>query len=546
MDIQVGQDRVASSHAGVAAEQDGFFDGSAALGARRFWTLCALVGALALLVRVPRLASRSLWLDEAYSAWFSNRALHELWSRVPLYETHPPFYYTLLKGWQALFGQGEAALRSLSVLASVATVLLLAVAPRAARLGPPAQRVGLLGALFLALNAGSVQFGEEARPYALQAFTAAIAICCSFMLLEQARTRGWPQWRWIGGLALAAGLTLWLHNTGMFVALGIWSGLLSAAWLLPAQRRRGALLGSSVAGALALLVWLPFLPTFLAQRAGMATLDFWVRFKPGDLPSAWVLAGGGRPLKIVAALLAFAGLAFLSRRRRAAAWHMAAVLAVAPLAMAAYSYFVKPIFLPRLFEWLAPPMAILLALGVFALRPAWRKPAVALVIALSVYALQAFYARPTENWREMLAQLAADARPGDLVLAIPNEVQVPVSYYLKPGELRASIVYLPGAFPALGMRRRYVGNLGAPAVDGADVERVRAMLPGHRRVWLIERRMDLYDPRRAVRGLVSARGRAVEVIDGRGATITLFEMTQAPTRRSRPRGNDVHLMRQGW
>jgi hypothetical protein len=527
MDIQVGQDRVAAPRADVAPGQDGFFEGGAPLAPRRFWTWCALVCVVALLVRVPRLASRSLWLDEAYSAWFSNLPLAELWTRVPLYETHPPFYYTLLKGWRVLFGDGEAALRSMSVVASVATVLLVVAAPRVARLGPLAQRVGLLGGLFLALNAGSVQFAEEARPYALQAFTAAIAIFCSFMLLRA----GVPRWRWVAGLALAAGVTMWLHSTGMFVALGIWSGLLLAAGTLPAQRRRGVLLRAAVAGVLALMVWLPFLPSFLAQRAGMARLDFWVRFAPGDLPAAWVLAAGGRPLKIVAALLALAGLAMLWRRSRAGAWHMLAVLAVAPVAIALYSYFAKPIFLPRLFEWLAPPMTVLMALGVFALRPAWRKPAVALVVGLSVYALQAFYARPTENWRKMVAQLADEARPGDVVVAAPNEVQVAVSYYLEPGRLRAPIVYLPAPFPAPGMARRYVGNLGAPAVDRADVERVRAMLAGYRRVWLVERRMDLYDPRRALRAALAKQGSAVGVIDGRGATITLFEMAKAPARR---------------
>jgi mannosyltransferase len=84
----------------------------------RYWLLCALVGVLALGLRLPTLSSRSLWLDETYSAWFAHLPLRELWTRAPLYETHPPLYYTLLKGWSALAGCSEAGLRSLSVLAS--------------------------------------------------------------------------------------------------------------------------------------------------------------------------------------------------------------------------------------------------------------------------------------------------------------------------------------------------------------------------------------------------------------------------------------------
>ena len=43
---------------------------------------------------------RPLWLDEAYSAWFSAQSWHVLWTDVPTYETHPPFYYSLLKLWR--------------------------------------------------------------------------------------------------------------------------------------------------------------------------------------------------------------------------------------------------------------------------------------------------------------------------------------------------------------------------------------------------------------------------------------------------------------
>jgi 4-amino-4-deoxy-L-arabinose transferase-like glycosyltransferase len=534
MDIQVRREAAVEDDTPAGGGRAAFFDASAPLGPRIFRILCVLVCLAALLVRLPTLASRSLWIDETYSAWFASVPLAELWTRVPLYETHPPFYYTLLKGWQAVAGHSEAALRALSVLASVATVFLFAAAPRAARLGPLAQRVGLLGALFLALNAGSVQFAQQARPYALQALSAAVAIWCSFMLLTEAGSRGRARWRWTAGLGLGAGLTLWLHNTGPFVLLAIWSGMLPALWLLPGERRRAVVLSFACAGVLAVLLWLPFVPTFLAQGAGMAKLDFWVRrFHPSDLFSAWVLAAGGRPLKIPVALLGALGLAFLWRRYKPMALHLLAVLVVAPGAMAAYSYLVKSIFLPRLFEWLAAPMMALLALGVFALRPAWRKPAAALVVAVSAYALLALYGRSTENWREMLARLAAGARSGDLILAIPNEVQMPARYYLEPKAVPVPVVYLPAPFPALGLPRRYIGNLGAPAVNGADVQRVRSLLPQYRRVWLIERRSDLYDPHGAVYAAIAGRGRVVEVIDGSGATITLFELGQGPARAAR-------------
>jgi hypothetical protein len=122
----------------------------------------------------------------------------------------------------------------------------------------------------------------------------------------------------------------------------------------------------------------------------------------------------------------------------------------------------------------------------------------------------------------MLALIEARMQPGDLVLALPNEIQLPVAYYGRDN-LAQRVVYLPQPFPALGMARTYIGNLGAPAVDGSDVERVKALLHRNRRIWLIERRADLYDQNRTVATTLGTRLRAVETIKGRGMTVTLYD-----------------------
>jgi mannosyltransferase len=219
-----------------------------------FRRLVLLVAGWALLLRLPTLASRSFWLDETYSAWFASVPLHDLWTTVPLYETHPPFYYTLLKGWMALVGPGEAALRSLSVIASVLTVLLLPVCARWARLGARAERVALLAALLLSMNAASIQFAQQARPYAIMALAGSLAIFFAAMLVRAFAPQFSPQfaaqapttpprlWTWVAGLAISAGLTLWLHNTGVFAAFGIWTGMVVALLAAtPGPRARQAL-----------------------------------------------------------------------------------------------------------------------------------------------------------------------------------------------------------------------------------------------------------------------------------------------------------------
>ena len=486
----------------------------------RFWTLALLVTSLALLLRLPTLAGRSLWLDETYSAWFAAVPLRELWTSVPLYETHPPFYYTLLKGWTALFGRHEAAMRSLSVLASVLTVFALPACARWARLGAKAERVALLAALFLAVNAASIQYAQQARPYALQALAGSLAVFFACMLV---RDRAWT---WVAGLAVSAGLTMWLHNTGVFAALGLWTGMAVALLAGTPGPRRPQILAVGLAGIGALLVWSPFVPMLVRQNAAMAHLSYWIRFTPRNVTAAWTVISGGQVLHYPVALLVLPGFAWLWKRARTHFWLLACVLVLPISALAGYSYVVKPVFLSRLFLWLGPLGMILTALGVVVLPSRWRLPATVVVLALSAHAVLGFYRSHTEDWRGMLAQVARDSQPGDVVLAFPNEVQMPVTYYMKTGP---AVAYLPGPFPALHLPRTYTGNSGAPNIAPEDVARIRALTAGHPRVWLIERLANLYDPEGIVMKELGSRYRLVKTIEGNGANIRLYETVMPGT-----------------
>jgi 4-amino-4-deoxy-L-arabinose transferase-like glycosyltransferase len=163
--------------------------GRTALSNRTFWGLCIAIFLVAFGLRLITLQSRALSLDETYSVWFATRPWLELWHVVPLYETHPPMYYSLLKIWTQWFGISETAVRMLSVAASMATVLLVATSGKLFRAGPAVDRVGLVAALLLATNKGNILFAELARPYALETFVAALAILCSVIVLRHLTAR---------------------------------------------------------------------------------------------------------------------------------------------------------------------------------------------------------------------------------------------------------------------------------------------------------------------------------------------------------------------
>src|SRR5205823_2715948 len=230
------------------------------------------------------------------------------------------------------------------------------------------------------------------------ALSGALAVFCAAMLVRAfadstptpapARTRAWP---WALGLAVSAGLTLWLHNTGVFAALGIWTGMTLGLLTAAPGPRRPQALAVGLAGIGALLVWSPLVPMLIEQSAAMARLAYWIRFSPRDTKSAWTVIAGAPLLHYPVALLVLAGFVWLWRRARAHFWLMLCTMALPVLALAGYSYLVKPMFLSRLFLWLGPPGMVLAALGVATLPARVRAPAVAVMLALSLYAVLGFY-----------------------------------------------------------------------------------------------------------------------------------------------------------
>jgi uncharacterized membrane protein len=128
---------------------------------------------LALLLRAVHLSARPLWLDEAYSAWFSARGWRYLWTVVPTYEPHPPFYYSILKLWRGIAGGDAVALRGLSLLFSAITVPVMVAASLELEKLRPTGRPALNAAICGFLAAASPMFvllDQEARPYALMNF----------------------------------------------------------------------------------------------------------------------------------------------------------------------------------------------------------------------------------------------------------------------------------------------------------------------------------------------------------------------------------------
>ena len=78
--------------------------------ARAAWAVAAVPVALsgcvvlAALLRLPTLASQSLWYDEAVTSWLLRGSPGQMLHALPHSESTPPLYYLLAWVWAQLFG----------------------------------------------------------------------------------------------------------------------------------------------------------------------------------------------------------------------------------------------------------------------------------------------------------------------------------------------------------------------------------------------------------------------------------------------------------
>ena len=139
----------------------------------------------------------------------------------------------------------------------------------------------------------------------------------------------------------------------------------------------------------------------------------------------------------------------------------------------------RPIFYDRTLIWTTLPLYVLLAAGIVQLG---RRPlvvaALVLLVALDGLGLRSYFVDfKKEEWREAAAYVAAQVRDDDLILFNATWVQLPFDYYF---EGYGRPVARHGAPVDLFER-----GVLEPKMAAADVPRLRSLVAGHRRVWLV-------------------------------------------------------------
>ena len=362
-----------------------------------------------------RLGAKSMWLDETASAAHARLGLHGLWTVVSRTDPDMGLYYVLLHFWVRVFGYGEAAIRSMTVvLAGLAVPVMVLLGTRLF-----GRRAGLVAGLLLTLSPFFIRYEQTARSYAIVVLLVLLSSYFFVVALEK------PSRATLLGYVLASSLAIYAHYFAAFV-------LIVQAFTLLAVKRRAAFTPRWLIVAAAVIVLCAPEAVF-AHRAGTGGIS-WISepglialvHLPAQLAGETILAG-------LLVLLTCYGLArAVSDRRGWKTWFVAAWLVVPVILVFAASKLGHPLFVTYYLIIVLPAFLLLAAVGVVSLSE--RTPtaiAVGLLVVFSALGIRNWYTRSSlEEYRGATRFILKGQRPADGIVDYPAKTaEYGVAYY---------------------------------------------------------------------------------------------------------------------
>ncbi|HEU4984414.1 MAG TPA: glycosyltransferase family 39 protein, partial [Nitrososphaera sp.] len=232
----------------------------------------AAVGALfilATLLRLFNLGERSLWFDELVSAApVRMGSTGEVLDFLSQWQDHTPLAYLLTWSLRGL-GGSEAAVRLPFALAGALNVPAIYLLGKAVG----GSRVGLVAALFLAIAPFAVYYSQEARPYTLLMLFGTLQAFFALQAVRHGAARYWLALAGTSVLLLYTGYLSFACSAAVaaFICVLLLSETISGLRRSPLEARQREVrrvarqwFRAAASGALVLLCYLPWIPTFIA------------------------------------------------------------------------------------------------------------------------------------------------------------------------------------------------------------------------------------------------------------------------------------------
>lgn len=422
-----------------------------ALGIPAHWRVVIALTLLAGALRFIDIGGESLWKNELFSVYWVRNPFEFLLTRGLITETNPPLYFVLLKAWTAVFGSSEVAVRSLSALASTASVPLVFVL--GFELGGSVT-IGLIAATLLALSPVQLFFAHEARVYALLPPFVLITLLGLYRFLRTPEARAFQPDRGFASsldtYAIGAIALLYSHAIATLLLLALF--LAVALFFTEVRAARSQAMGFVLANVIVGMLASPAIMG-LALQAKSPNLEWIPPTSPATVLGAlrylmvapvvrFDVTGNARAiLSWVELVVAMATLTVLAAQARSVTRDRLAyaLLVLFPvlfvMLLCGVSVF-RPVFLPRITVWLAVPVALIAASGF--ILPRWRtlRPvAIGLTACCIMLGLtDTTFGPPRHNpdWRGFITDSRVNL-PRDAVLVVgPHSGPLGINYYGGP------------------------------------------------------------------------------------------------------------------
>jgi mannosyltransferase len=426
---------------------------TAARRSRSPWVVAAVVALIAAGVVMRFVASSELWLDEALSVNISDLPLRDIpdWLR---HDGAPPLYYFMLHVWADVFGTSNLAVRSLSAILSVATLVPMWFAGRRI-----AGRTGAwVAVLILASSPFAIGFASEARMYSLVMLLVTLGYLAVRRLLER------PSLGRQAVVALLTALLLYTQYWAFYLVAVVGALFVWLAWRGTDPDRRHAARAGVWALVAGVIVFLPWVPTFLYQSEHTGTPWGDPIFVTASFAFALRdFAGGGHSeaysllvVLILLTVVAVFGRALdryrveLDVRTRPGVRVEAAVWAATLLLGGAAAFVTNSTFAGRYASVLYPLFVLVVVYGIMVFADT-RVRAVLLTVVVIVglgSGLRAVFGDRTEA-RPVADAIRSGAKPGDVVLYCPDQVGPSVSRLLEGERTLRQLTFPAGDRPEL-------------------------------------------------------------------------------------------------
>jgi mannosyltransferase len=435
-------------------------------------------------LRLYMLADKSIWLDEAFSITISQRGLLDVLRMVVRTDTHPPLYYLLLKVWMVL-GEGEARVRLLSTLFSIAAIPVMY---KVTQVLYEDRRVGLVGAAILAFSPFQVWYAQETRMYAMLTF---LVLASAYFFLRALRYGERKDWV---GYVITTVLALYTDNGAIWYVATI-----TIFYLISVRRFRSSSRAWFTSQAAIGLIYLPWLPFFWRQTR-QVTEAFWLPPPSFQTVLNTFLEFNSLNFPFIEISLLYMAMIFVWayiipkkdwQRRLVSLWLFV------PLVISLLLSLRQPIFLSRNLIAASLGYYLLVAGTIGQFRN--QRATLALLFPLVVMNLVSIgnnaWFKEKEDWRGIAASVAQDVegKKDGLIIFQPGYGELPFNYYFKYYDIAVNTQGYPGDEILLHPQPR-------------EVEDLAAVIEGRPYIWLVRRSIESEEPDWTVKDWLDTHG----------------------------------------